>query len=287
MKKIIRKLGAKKAAVLFLAITASLMAGPARAAEGWVFTGGVGVLSTNVYVGSDDSFVVPLPTLTAEYSKGAASYSVSVLEGLTATYYSEDYGLLGSLNLTFGNERDPDNYYLAGISFKHSDKTRRLLEGTPSVSSAAAVLNASLQYPTAYGVLGASLGYHPTTVDHRVSGLDDDFRNGLILSLQYAKEVALTDRLSLAGFFSFDIMNKGYADAWYSLDRSTATLGAFEADAGPHDVQFALHAVYTFSERVGMSLDVVQMVLLGEARKSPYTVEQNQLTAMLQLYRTF
>ncbi len=255
--------------------------------KGWDYKAGIAVLSESVYIGSDETYVAPTPTFRASYDAGALSYFISLpLECVGATYQSEQHNLIGSLTLNFGGQRDPDEYSVIGIAVDHSDKTRSFLEGSPEVETPVEI-TATLQRPMNIGIVGASLAYHPTSVEYAQGGIDDKVEHGLLFSLSYMKQLPVTERLSISGMFSMEFMDDRYAEAWYGVERETASLDTFQAKAGLRDAQIAIHASYNISERVALSLYGANMVLLGDAEDSPYTVEQNQQTFLAELVYRF
>lgn len=282
------KAGRSRFMVAVLVAMSAGMALEALAGEkGWDYTAGIAVLSESVYVGSDETYAAPTPTFRASYDAGALSYFISLpLEGVGVTYQSEQHNVTGGLMLNFGGQRAPDEYSVIGIPVDHSDKTRAFLEGSPEVETPVEIA-ATLQRPMNIGIVGASLAYHPTTVEYAQGGIDDKVKHGLLASLSYMKQIPVTERLSISGIFSMEFMDDRYAEAWYSVEHETTALDAFQAKAGLRDAEIAIHASYNISERVALSLYGANMVLLGDAEDSPYTVEQNQQTFLAELTYRF
>ncbi|MEA3296239.1 MAG: MipA/OmpV family protein [candidate division Zixibacteria bacterium] len=257
------------------------------ASERWDFTAGMGVYTENVYIGSDDYYVTPLPSFKANFTRGAISYSISLLEGLGVTYVNPRRGFLGSVTINAGNNsRSSDVYSIIGFDVKHSDKIRTFLKDTPDLSTPYYV-SAMFAYPTSVGMFGASLGYYPTTVENNQDGIEDDVRHGFLYSMLYIIQRPVTDRLSFLGMFSLEVMNEDYADAWYSVENKTEALEEFDAHAGLRDAQMVLQLSYRLSNRVSMSLDYLGTVLLRDAKRSPYTVEQLHQTVGVQTSYSF
>ncbi len=275
----------KRTVMLVVSIVACV-ATEAGAAEGWDRAVGAGVFGDNVYAGSDDRYVVPLPTFDATYTKGSFSYGISLMDGLSASYQDPENGLLASISINAGEERKRDEYSIAGFDKNHSDRTRRLLVGSPNLS-APVKANAMLGYVTPVGIVGANVGYYPTEVSYAQPGIEDDTEHGFLYSVLYMVHFPVGDRLSFAGMFSLDFMDQNYAGAWFSVERETEAVSAFAADAGLRDAQIALEVGYDVSERVGISLIGTSTVLLGDARKSPYTVEKIQRTMSLEVFYRF
>ncbi len=140
------------------------------------------------------------------------------------------------------------------------------------------MVEARLQYPATFGILGASLGYHPTNIAPVAAGAADETRHGFLLGLQYLKPLRVTDRLSLTGIGTLEFMDGSYADSWFAVGEGTGRLAAFEAGAGPRDVQAAVHANYVVSPRVNLSFYYGGTLLLADAAASPYTVDKYQQT---------
>lgn len=274
-------------AATLLAMSTAIPPSTATDEKGWDYTAGIAVLSESVYVGADETYVAPTPTFRASYNAGALSYFISLpLEGVGVTYQSEQHNVIGSLTLNFGGQRDPDEYSVIGIPVDHSDKTRAFLKGSPEVETPVEIA-ATLLRPMNIGIVGASLAYHPTSVEYAQGGIDDKVKHGLLVSLSYMKQLPVTKRLSISGMFSMEFMDDRYAEAWYGVERGTASLDTFQAKAGLRDAQIAIHASYNISERVALSLYGANMVLLGDAQDSPYTVEQNQRTFLAELVYRF
>ena len=269
-------------AVLSFVLVSVCCATTAVAQQGWGFSVGMGVYTENVYIGSDDYYVTPLPSFKANYTRGAISYSISLLEGLGVTYVNPRRGFLSSITLNAGNNsRNSDVYSIFGFDVKHSDKTRTFLKDTPDLSTPYYV-SAMFAYPAPVGLFGASLGYYPTTVENNQDGNEDEVRLGFLYSVLYIVQHPITERLSLLGMSSLEFMDKNYADAWYSVENKTEALEEFDAHAGLRDAQMVLQLSYRLSNRVSMSLDYLGTVLLGDAKRSPYTVEQLHQTIGVQ-----
>ncbi len=272
--------------VLAAAVIAACLATTVGAEEGWNLTVGTGVFGANVYTGSDEHYVAPMPTFKANYAKGRFSYVVSLTEGLSASYVNPDYGLIGSFSINAGEERKRTAYSVAGFNVKHSERTRIFLADSPNLSSPI-MASAMLGYLTPVGIVGATAGYHPTKVESSQRGMEGKTEHGFLYSMLYMVELPLRDRLSVAGMFSLELMDQNYADTWYSVERETQAVDAFAADAGLRDIQIALQVNYDISQRVGMSIIGADTILLGGARKSPYTTEKIQRTMSLETYYRF
>lgn len=276
------------AVVLPVALAVSLPADKATAqASSWDFTLDAALFAENVYVGSDEHYITPLPAFKATHSAGAYTYFLSLpLEGFGVSHVDEHSGLTSKLTMNFGGQRQAREYSVVGVGFEHSDRTRALLEGSPDVSTPVFV-EAGLGYPTPVGILGAALGYHPTSIQQTGAETDKDFRHGFVLTMQYLGFVPLSNKLSLSGIFNLELMDGNYADAWYGVDQETAELDRFDSGAGLRDVQLALYANYQISEEVSLSLYGNSMILLGDAANSPFTVSRHQQTFLLRTSYSF
>ncbi len=249
---------------------------------GWGFTVGGGICGENVYVGSDDYYVMPVPNVKASYSKGRVAYSLSVLEGLGVTYMNPNLGLLAGVNINAGETRNSEEYSVLGIPVKHSTKTRKLLEGTPNTETPFA-FNLMLAYSSPVGIFGVSLAYHPISVEYnQTDDLKDETRHGYMYSALYTIGGQATDRLSISGLLSVDFMDRNYADTWYTVERATKSLNAFQASAGLRSSLVAVEINYQISKRVNLLLVGATTILLGDARNSPFTVETVQRTMSIQ-----
>jgi outer membrane scaffolding protein for murein synthesis (MipA/OmpV family) len=266
-----------------LAMLGLFLASVYPAENGWEVELGAGILRSPVYAGSDDWYVAPIPGFEVAYSTGRLSFSASLLDGLGATYVDERYGLLASVGINFGEERDSEEYSLVVVPTDHSERAGRLLEGTPTVRG---LLKADLTLGalTPIGLVGAALGYRPTTVDYG-DGQERTY-NGFLYSLFYVVGMPLGERLDFSALVSLEAMDRRYADAWYSLEEETAALEAFGAGAGLHAVSLAVEGNYALSRRIGMSLLAGETLLLSDAARSPYTVQRFQTQLVLEaLYR--
>ncbi len=263
-----------------------LVAGPAMAG-GWNVTMDLAAFSENTYPGSGESYLTALPSLRATRTEGLTTWFVHLPgRGLGVSRVDPSTGLTGTFAANFGGERGPDQYSVVGFAVDHDAATRARLAGAPTVSTPL-FLEASLEYPAASGLLGATLAYHPTSIEGRPGGLDDQTRHGLLLSLEYTRPLRITDRLLVAGRVGLELMDGSYASAWFGLDHATATLARHDAGAGFRDVQASVFANYQVSSHVGLMLYYGGELLLGDAADSPYTVDSYQQTYLLGTSYTF
>lgn len=278
-----------------LALAAALAALPgaggpvagALAADGWEIAVDAAALAENTYVGSDEMYATPLPAFRATRTAGATTWFLSLpLEGLGVTHRHGSSGLATSLAVNFGGQRGPDEYSIAGFGVAHSERTRERLAGTPEVATPVFV-EAAVEYPVAGCLLGASLGWHPTTIAYADGATADATRHGFLLSLRCLRPVPVTPRLTVVGILGVELMDGAYADAWFGVARRTATLDAFAAAAGVRDATAAIHAQYRVSDRVDLSAYAGAMLLAGDAAASPYTVDRRQQTFLLRTTYSF
>jgi hypothetical protein len=197
-----------------------------------------------------------------------------------------DWGLMASINVNAGATRDPQEYTVMGVSVKHAQKTKTLLEGSPELNSAVTV-NTTLAYTTPIGLFGVSMEIHPTSVKYNQTGLKDETRNGMLYSALYMIGAPVTERLSLSGIFSVDFMDQTYADTWFGVDQPTQSLSAYKADAGLRSSLIALEVKYRLSKHISLSAVGGSTILMGDAKDSPYTVETVQRTVMMQMLYNF
>ena len=177
---IIRRCWSRSIRPFIILISLTAFAGSAAtASDGWNFTAGMGVYTENVYIGSDDYYVTPLPTFKAQYTRGGVSYSISLLEGLGVTYMNQQGGFLASVTINAGDRRNSKEYSVVGFDFDQSDKTEALLKDSPDLFTQIYV-STMFAYPTPVGMVGASLGYYPTTVEYSRDGLEDEVRQGFL-----------------------------------------------------------------------------------------------------------
>ncbi len=248
---------------------------------GWTFTLSGGIAGENVYLGSDDYYLTPLPNFRASYAKGKFNGSFSLLDGLGLSYRIPSLGLLASLSVKSGGTRNAKEYTLIGFPVKHSAKTQKLLEGTPNLDTPLEG-NIMLAYLSPVGLFGASLAYHPTKVEYNQANLKNETRQGYVYSLQYMIELPAAKRLTVSGLANVDFMDRNYADTWYSVDRETNSLNTFKANAGLHSSTVAVEIKYQLSKRINFSFLGASTILLEDARNSPFTIEPVQRTMMLQ-----
>jgi outer membrane scaffolding protein for murein synthesis (MipA/OmpV family) len=269
--------------VLLALLAVLLVAGAAHAGEGWNYAVDAAALADNTYVGSDEYYFVPVPAFRATRNAGATTWFISLpLEGIGVSHRYADSGLTGSVSMNFGGCRNPEEYSVVGIPTRHGDRTLALLAGTPEVATPV-VLEAKVEYPAPFGLLGAALGYHPTTVEYEQIGIDDELRHGFLLSVQYTALAPVTGDFLIGGVLGLELMDGNYAEGWFAVAQETKSLARFDADAGVRDVQAALFASYQVAARVNLSLYYRNMLLLGDAAECPATLDEHQQTV---LFRT-
>jgi len=273
--------------VLVVMLILSLGAGVAAADEGWHVTVDAGAYAANTYVGSDESFVSPLPAVRATRGVGNTTWFVSLpLEGVGVSHRDPQSGMTSRLSVNFGGLRSPDEYSVVGFTVEHSDRVRSLLAGSPEVTTPL-VLEASVEYPVPLGSIGASVGYHPTRVDSARADGTDEFFHGFVLSVQYTSFVPVTRKLAVGSVLGFDVMDGNHAEAWYSVSQQTEHLAAFSAEAGPQDARVTIFASYQVAPNVSVSAVYQNMFLLADAADSPYTFDERQQTFLLRTSYSF
>jgi outer membrane scaffolding protein for murein synthesis (MipA/OmpV family) len=272
--------------LLGFCLTMLLAAQPMHAQQpGWAFSAGLAVGGENVYPGSNDYYLTPLPSLSASYSRGNISCSLSVLEGLGVTYMIPKWGLIASANVNAGARRDPAGYSVLGVSVDHSASTRALLVGSRDLD-APLVLNTSLMRMTPIGLVGASVAVHRTSVGSSPTEQQGS-RTGLVYALQYMASRQATERLSFSGLLSLEFMDQTYADTWHTRHQASPSSPTYEADAGLRGSVVAAEAQYWISERVSLSVLGASTILLGDARHSPFTAESVQRVMRTQVLYHF
>jgi hypothetical protein len=225
----------------------------------------------------------PFPSVDVSYTTGGLSISASILDGLGVSYMHEGRGILGSVSVSPGTERDSEGYSFLATQVDHDRRTRELLEDTPTVRSVVAA-DATLGVLTPVGVVGTTIGYRPSVVEYDGGGDADATYQAFVGSLFYMIGMPVTERLSVMAVLSLELMDTDYADAWFTVEEPTASLDTFEAEAGLRDAQLALEASYMFADHFGLSLTAGEMVMLGDAAESPYTRGQFQTVAMLEAF---
>jgi outer membrane scaffolding protein for murein synthesis (MipA/OmpV family) len=266
-------------------IAGLMIAGAATTAmpqAAWDLSVGTGLAVTNVYVGSNDLYPSPLVDFKATYRRDGLSCYVSLLEGAGVQYVNPQRRLFGSLVVNQGDRRLRDDYSLIGFDVAHSDRTHRLLEGTPDLTSPV-MTQATVGYLAPFGLVAFAVGHHPTTIEPFQATEEDRVRHGLIYSLQYMVARPLSQTTMVSGLVAVDVMDRTYADAWYSVEQATASLGVFAARGGLRDAMIAVQVDRRIMPRVDLSLVLASTILLGDAKRSPYTVDSHQRTVSLQI----
>jgi outer membrane scaffolding protein for murein synthesis (MipA/OmpV family) len=264
--------------MLLLALAICCVAPFATAEDGWDLTLGAGVAQSPVYEGSRDYYISPFPTVVVSYTTGDISFSASVLDGLGVTYMDGERGILASVSLSSGPERNSDGYDVLFRHADHSDETGRMLEDTPTVKSIVTT-NLTLGVVTPVGLVGAGAGYLPTSAEKTY--------HGFIGSLFYMLPVPIGERAQVTAIATLEAMDSQYADAWYSLAEDTDSLDAFDADAGLRATQLVVEGGFQVTDQFGVSLLVGEVILLGDAARSPFTEERFQTSVMLQALYCF
>jgi outer membrane scaffolding protein for murein synthesis (MipA/OmpV family) len=264
-------------AVIILIMTKTLSAQDSN----WEFQLGGGICSENVYLGSDNYYVTPLPNFKASYTGGRFSYSISILEGLSIHYMKPILGFYTSINFNVGETRNTEEYSVAGVAVKHNTRTRDLLEGTLNTETQLA-LDVMMIYPSRIGLFGLSMAYHPTKVGFDQENVKETTRDGYVYSAMYMIELPASDRMSVGALISIGLMDRGYADTWYSVEKETSSLETFQADAGLRSTMFAAEIKYKLSGNVHFSLIGAGTMLMGDAKDSPFTREAAQGKLVMQ-----
>jgi len=276
-----------KPSILMAALVLLLGAGVATAGEGWDFTVDAAAYAENTYVGSDEYYATPFPAIRAAHRAGNTTWFVSLpLEGVGVSHRNPKSGLTSSLAMNFGGFRSPEEYSVIGFPVKHSDRVRTLLAGSPEVSTPV-VLEAKVEYPLPFGLLGVALGYHPTSTKSGQAGIADQVRHGFLLSMQYTTFVPVTRRIAVGSVLGFEVMDGSYAEAWFSVSQETEQLAGFDAEAGTHDAQATLFASFQVAMNVNLSLFYRNTLLLGDAADCPFTLDQRQQSFLLRTSYSF
>jgi len=278
-----RLLKTGRTALLMLACTASAVsAQDAVPPPSWTAAVGVGVASTSIYPGARERYVMPFPVFEASYTRGTLSFSASMLNGLGVSYFQPSTGLLWSLAVAPGRRRARDGYSVLGIRQEHSAQAQTFLQNSSNASTPAAAV-AMLALPTRVGIVGATIGYYPTTVTPAEAGSPKQVHHGMQYSLVYMTGLPVTDRLSLSGKVQLAYMSGSFASAWYTVEHDTPALPAFAAGSGFHDTQVGVQLNYGLTQRMAFSFLAAETWLLGDARKSPFTQAARSHDIILQL----
>lgn len=252
----------------------------AQAEEGWNVRVGGGVAGSAVYEGSDEYFATPLPVADVSWRRGGFTVSASLLGGVGATYLDEEHGVLVSATVGMGGTRSATEHGVLFVPVEHAPETRELLEGTPDVTGRIAA-DVTLGYVTPVGLIAATAGYRPTSLDYPAGAAGDEMLHGSVYSLVYMVGLPVTERIGISATAVIEAIDRRYADAWYSLGADTPSLQAFDAQAGLRNAGVALEGTAMLGRRLGVSLMASEAVLLGAAARSPYTRQAFQTTVML------
>lgn len=271
----------------FLVLVLLVAAEGSTGGEEWNFTVDAAAFAANTYVGSDEYFVTPLPAFRASRDAGNMTWFVSLpLEGFGVSHRNPASGLIRSLAINFGGYRNPEEYSAVGFPCEHSERIRTLLAGSPEATTPL-FLQAKVEYPALFGLLGASLGYHPTSVKYGRAEVADKTHHGFLLSLEHQAFVPLTRQFAVGSILGLELMDSNYAEAWYSVSQATKKLSEFDADAGVRDVQATLFASYQVGTKTNLALFYRNTLLLGDAADCPYTVEERQQDFLLRTSYSF
>jgi outer membrane scaffolding protein for murein synthesis (MipA/OmpV family) len=252
----------------------------ACAEDGFEMSIGAGVVGAPVYEGAREYYATPIPSVDLSWTRGGFSLSASVLDGLGVSYLHGGSGVLCSATLNSGETRSREEYAPLFSPVEHSRRTQRMLEGTPDASGLLAA-DATSGVITPVGLVGATAGYRPTTLDYPAGGADDETLHGFLYSVFYMLPLPLGDRGQVTAIALLEAMDGRYAEAWYSLDRTTTELDAFDAAGGLHRAQLVIEATGMITPRLGVSLLAAERALLADAAESPYTERRFQTTVML------
>lgn len=266
-------------AMVALALVMILPFAPSRAVgqtEHWESCLGGGVYVSPVYPGSDTAYAVAMPYARVVYTRNRISCAASLLDGLGITYTNEDNGLITAVSMNTGDERNSRTYTVLGETRRHSEKVRRLLDGTPTVSTGLRT-EIMLGLVSQFGVVGWSLDYHPT----RQSGDGHRLYHGFLSSFRYSIPVNLTRKLTVTGSLSLDLMDRRYAEAWYSIRVPTRSLDRFSAGEDLKDIQLVVQVDYMVTGHIGATFLAGSTRYLNDAQDSPYTTSSYTITSCL------
>lgn len=250
--------------------------------DAWSFSLGAGVYAESVYFGSDETVAAPVPCAKAMYSNGNVSASLSLLEGIGIMYTDKSSHFYGAINLNNGDERDAEEYTLLGRKTDHSDRVKKLLEGSPSVKTGVCT-EIMIGYLSDIGNFALSLEYHPTTVEAE----KEQSYNGFIASFSCFKPFHISEKLTITGMLDLNVMDKNYAEAWFSVKNPTHRLESFDAAAGLRDIQVIVQIDYMIWPNIGITFLNGNSFLLMDAGDSPYTESKHQMSSVLYGFYNF
>ena len=212
---------------------------PGIPASQWRGNVGVGVGFAPDYPGSRDYELVGLPLVDFEWRE---TFFASTQRGVGAHLFTTRQIRAGP-RLTYDRGRDNEA----------NERLRGLPEIDPSVEA------------------GAFIEYYRKawrfTADAR-KGITDG-HEGVIVSGSAAFGDRLSERSSLILGANLHFADSDYMDAYFSV-------GGISAASGLRDVGFFLHAIYSLSDRIYITLDPRITLLQGDASKSALTNDDVQ-----------
>jgi len=241
---------------------------------------GAGLLYTEVYTGSDEFYLTPLPIFKIALEGERNSIYLSIIDGVGVRHIFGTNGYFTDISLNFGSERDSQHYTVMGFERSHSDRTKSFLKNTPTVSTDV-IGKMAFGYSAQWGTIICSAEYHPTKVDYSDSLTEDENLEGFLYTLAYSRGYALTPEIMVNGVVGVEFMNGAYADAWFSNKNSTEKLKQFDAKGGLKGVLAVFDAVGQLSDDVVVKVTLVAKYLTGDAADSPYTRQKFQPTAII------
>lgn len=257
------------------------------AADEWECTLGIGVASLPVYDGAGDRMVTPFPTAEVEYSRGPFEIQGSLSDGLEVSYFAARIGTVAGLALREGMTRDNDGFQtLFGRRNFEADNSPLLTE-SPSLEESYE-LDATVGILMPIGVLGTTIGYRPTEATSSTGAeFDEKTYNSMVYSLFYGVAVPINWRLNFEATVLLQAMNDAYAEAWYSVPASAVTEPEFTAEGGLQVTRMVVEGTYLLTPHIGVSLQAIEAILLGDARRSPFVEEPTQLTILAGIFYRF
>ena len=256
-----------------------IMTPAVAAADGWDFLVGAGVASIPVYDGAGDRMIAPIPRVEVTYSRGPLEVIGSLSDGLELSYFSPGSSTVGSVAVREGVTRNPNGYetFFGRRDFEADNRALLAVSGS---RRGTVELDATLGVVTSIGVFGTTVGFRPTESDER------DY-DGMIYSVLYGRNMPVSWRLNLETAVVLQAMNGNYADAWYSVPESVSPGEEFFADGGLQLTRLVVKGSSLITPHIGLSLQLMEAILLGDARRSPLVEDPAQLAMIAGAFYRF
>ncbi len=225
---------------------------------------GGGVMWSPQFPGADDLELTPFPAIIASFETPITRWFIEFNEVGVEVRWGAGSRVSTTLGAGLGDfERDADD--------------RSAFAGSATVKNAVRFfgqMNAPL--PAAFDV-AIRATYFPIASAYDEADRKDRDYGGMTLQLFVERELSV---FPFFGYFSAGCtwMGSEYAEAVYGVERATAGLSSYEADAGLHDLFVLANLMAFVSDRIGIGSTAECRYLLGDAADSPFTERSFQPT---------